>query len=85
MVGTSFIPTSQVVQLVISGILFVAGFVYLIYEIVQTHNTANNVEFDPSDKDTRERFKDDLVFQTNIEIDPNYEYKVKTEESFGDK
>lgn len=84
-IGTSFIPTSQVVGLIISGGLFVAGFVYMIYEIVLTHNTENNTNFKPSQKDNRERFKDELIFQTNTELDPEFEYKTKTNESFGEK
>ena len=83
--GTSCIPTGQFVQIIISGLFFVAGFVYLIYELVEINKTANNEVFEPSKLDNRERFKDDLVFQNNVQIDPDFEYEVKTKESFGDK
>lgn len=83
--GTSCIPTGQFVQIIISGLLFVAGFVYLVYELVEMNRTVNNEAFEPSKLDNRERFKDDLIFQNNVQIDPDFEYEVKTKESFGDK
>ena len=83
--GTSYITTPQFIHLLFSGLLCLATFVYLIYEIVRTHKTENNENFTPSSKDSRERFKEDLVFQTNVKINPDYEYETKTQESFGDK
>ena len=80
-----FISTGQMAYIVISGIIFVAGFVYFMYELVKMIRIANNENFEASKLDNRERFKEDLVFQRNVEIDPNFTYETKTKESFGSK
>ncbi|MBQ8425225.1 MAG: InlB B-repeat-containing protein [Clostridia bacterium] len=83
--GTWFISTSQFVHIIISGTIFLIFFGYLFYELLKTHRTANNENFEKSKYDTRERFKDDLEFQINAAVNPDYEYETKTKESFGDK
>ena len=80
-----FISNGQLAGVIISGLLFIAGFVYLIYELVMLSRTTNNENFEASKQDNRERFKEDLVFQRNVVINPNYVSKTKTDDSFGDK
>lgn len=80
-----FISTGQTVHLIISGLLFLIGFVYFVHELVKLSNMANNENFAASKYDNRERFKDDLDFHKNVLLDPTYENKTKTQESFGSK
>jgi len=83
--GTSFIPTSQFIHIIISGIICIIGFIYLCYELFKTHRAAYNDDFAKSDKDNRERFKEDLKFQINTKTNPDFEYETTTKESFGDR
>ena len=86
MIGNILISTSQFANLVISGLMCLAGFVYMIYQITLLTRSLNNENFKPSQEDNRERFKSDLAFQNdskNKELD--FETKTKTDESFGDK
>ena len=80
-----FISTGQMVHLVLTGIMFIVGFVYFMHEMVVLSRSVNNENFDTSKLDTRERFKDDLEFQRKVLTDPNYTSETKTKESFGNK
>lgn len=83
--GNSAISGADFVLSIISGVLVLVSFIYIVYLIVDLHRTARNDSFLPSKLDNRERFKEDLVFQNNNEGDSDYEVAVKTDESFGDK
>lgn len=83
--GTWFISTTQFANLIISAVVFLIGFIMLFYELLKTHKTEYNEHFEKSKKDSRERFKEELVFQNNVKINPEYEYETKTKESFGSK
>lgn len=86
LIGSIAVSTSQFVNLIISGLMCLAGFVYMTYQLVILTRSLNNENFAPSKEDNRQRFKEDLKFQTdskNKELD--FETKTKTNESFGDK
>ena len=82
---STIIPNSQFIIMLIACGLVVIGFGYLIYLIVDVHNTAKNESFLPSNLDNRERFKDDLEFQLKNQGDADFETKTKTDETFGEK
>lgn len=85
-IGTIFITNSQFAHLIISGGLCLAGFIYMVYQIVELTRTVNNENFAPSKEDNRERFKNELVFQNDKKnSDLEFTTQTKTDESFGDK